>query len=103
MRTHERMEGHRNTGLHEIWHWLYHPANLGRMTRYLVRTPLLHRIHLIPGAWIEAACSRYDARQAPRWQYPAEPAARVEAPISFIAPPRMPEAELEELRRRAHP
>ncbi len=101
----ERMENHRNTGWrHEALHLLYRPASLGRMTRYRVRVPVVHRIHLIPGRWIQAACSRYDSRRESVWHYPAaEPVARVEPPIDFIAPPRMPEAELEELRRRAHP
>lgn len=100
MRTHERMESHRNTGLHEIWHLLYRPASLGRQHKYRVRVPLLHRIHLVPGRWIEAACSRYDTRQELARYYRAAP---VEPPVAFIAAPKMPEAELEALRRRAHP
>jgi len=102
----ERMENHRNTGWrHEALHLLYHPANLGRMTRYRVRVPVVHRIHLIPGRWIRAACERYDLRHRPlgQWYPPAEPVARVEPPVDFIAPPRMSEAELEDLLRRPHP
>lgn len=101
----ERMGDHRDTGWrHEALHLLYRPASLGRQRRYRVRVPLLHRIHLIPGRWMDAACSRYDSRRKPGWHYSvSEPAAPVEPPITFIAPPKMPEAELEELRRRAHP
>jgi hypothetical protein len=62
-RTRERMENHRNTGWHEVMHWLYEPADLGRMTEFRVRFPLLHMIHLLPGRWIERSCARYDRRR----------------------------------------
>jgi hypothetical protein len=58
----ERMPGHTHTGWHELTHLLYQPAALGR-TAYAVRFPLLHRIHLIPGAWMLRRCDRYDRRQ----------------------------------------
>ena len=61
MTWHSRMEHHLATGLHEITHWLYDPAALGRKA-YRVRYPWLH-IHLIPGRWLEWACDRYDRRQ----------------------------------------
>lgn len=100
----ERMENHRNTGWkHEILHVLHRPASLGRQHKYRVRIPLVHRIRLIPGRWMDAACGRYDSRQKPGWSYPPEPVTRVEPPITFIAPPKMPEAELEALRLRPHP
>jgi hypothetical protein len=47
-------------------HWLYTPANLGRMTEHRVRFPLAHMIHLIPKSRIEKACARYDAQKGPR-------------------------------------
>lgn len=99
MQTFERMTHHRNTGWHEIWHWLYHPANLGRMTKYRALVPLVHHIHLIPGRWIEAACYRYDGSCRP----PKAAVRVVRPPVDFIVPPRMVEPELEELRRRPHP
>ncbi|MEV7470241.1 hypothetical protein AB0O20_27610 [Streptomyces kronopolitis] len=58
----ERMPDHTQTGWHELTHLLYQPASLGR-TAYGVRFPLLHRIHLIPGAWMLRLCNRYDRRQ----------------------------------------
>jgi hypothetical protein len=57
------MEDHRNTGWHEVMHWLYEPADLGRTSEFRVRFPLLHMIHLIPGRWIERSCARYDRRR----------------------------------------
>lgn len=100
----ERMESHRNTGWrHEALHLLYRPASLGRQHKYRVRIPLVHRVRLIPGRWMEAACRRYAARRGSGWYPTFEPAAPVEPPIDFIAPPKMPEAELEAIRRRAHP
>lgn len=64
-----------------------------RRTRLVTGTAsLLRRLRLTP------------RERKPRWRYSvAEPAAPVEPPITFIAPPKMPEAELRELRRRAHP
>lgn len=58
--TRERLEGHAHTGLHEVMHWLYGPAALGRKA-YRVRFPWLH-VHLIPSAWMDRACDRYDRR-----------------------------------------
>lgn len=99
----ERMPHHRNTGWHEVWHWLYHPANFGRMTKYRVRVPLVHHVHLIPGRWIEAACFRYDGSQRPLRAVVRVVAPPPEPPVDFIAPPKIPDTELEDLRRRAHP
>lgn len=56
----ERLDGHVHTGLHEFTHWLYDPAALGRKA-YRVRFPWLH-IHLIPGAWMNWSCDRFDRR-----------------------------------------
>lgn len=61
-RTRERLEGHAHTGLHEVTHWLYNPAALGRAKEHEVRHGWAHRIHLIPGAWMDRACDRYDRR-----------------------------------------
>lgn len=100
----ERMENHRHTGWrHEALHLLYRPASLGRQRKYRLRVPLLHRIHLIPGWLMDAACRRYDSRREAAWYPDFEPIARVEPPIEFTSPPPMPEAELEALQRRAHP
>jgi hypothetical protein len=55
-----RMAHHLHTGVHELLHWLYDPAALGRKA-YRVRFPWLH-IHLIPGRWLDRACDRYDRR-----------------------------------------
>lgn len=57
--TRTRMENHLRTGLHEITHWLYDPALMGRKTAH-VRFSWLHRIHLIPATWVNRACDRYD-------------------------------------------
>lgn len=59
--TRTRMEQHLHTGLHEITHWLYDPALMGRKTAH-VRFSRLHRIHLIPARWMTRACDRYDRR-----------------------------------------
>jgi hypothetical protein len=56
-----RMSHHRHTGRHEVMHWLYNPAALGRMS-YRVRLALLHKIHLIPGCLMRWSCDRYDRR-----------------------------------------
>jgi hypothetical protein len=57
--TRTRMEHHVHTGWHEFVHWLYDPALMGRKTAH-VRFSWLHRIHLIPAAWMNWACDRYD-------------------------------------------
>lgn len=54
----ERLPHHLHTGLHEVTHWLYDPAACGR-TAYRVRFRWLH-VHLIPKAWIDRSCDRYD-------------------------------------------
>lgn len=56
--TRSRMEHHLHTGWHELLHWLYDPAALGRKAHRL-RYRWLH-IHLIPGSWLERSCDRYD-------------------------------------------
>lgn len=56
-----RMDHHVHTGWHELIHWLYNPAALGRKA-YRVRHGWLHRIHLIPAAWMNRACDNYDRR-----------------------------------------
>lgn len=60
-RYRERMQHHLHTGWHEVVHWLYDPALMGRKSAR-VRLGWLHRIHLIPGRWMERACDRYDRR-----------------------------------------
>lgn len=42
-------------------HMLYEPALLGRRAG-AVRLPWAHRVHLIPGRWLEWVCDRYDRR-----------------------------------------
>lgn len=46
---------------------------------------------------------RHDWKKSGRYCPADEPTAPVEPPITFVAPSSMPEAELEELQRRAHP
>lgn len=55
-----RMERHVHTGRHEIMHWLYDPAALGRKA-FRVRFRWLH-IHLIPGWLLERSCDKFDRR-----------------------------------------
>lgn len=93
----ERMEDHRRTGWrHEALHLLYRPASLGRQQKYRVRVPLLHRLHLIPGRWMVAACARYDVLH-PRMPEPEPTVRRVVRPQPVVDP------ELDALRQRAHP
>lgn len=92
----ERMENHRDTGWrHEALHLIYRPASLGRQRRYRVRVPLLHRIHLIPGRVMDAACTRYEASHP---HFAPEP---TELPVVIPQPALDP--ELDALRQRAHP
>lgn len=44
-------------------HQLYEPALLGRRAR-AVRHEWAHKIHLIPGAWLEWVCSQVDHQGA---------------------------------------
>lgn len=59
--TRERLASHYRQGWHEVAHWLYAPAVMGRRA-YQVRFPVLHRIHLIPASWMERSCDRFDRR-----------------------------------------
>lgn len=58
----ERLPLHVRTSLHEVTHWLYNPADMGRTQLYEVRHGWVHRIHLIPESWVDRACDRYDRR-----------------------------------------
>lgn len=91
----ERDEGHRlTTARHELLHWLYNPAELGRKERHRVRFPLLHHIHLIPGRWMDRACDRFDAALEPPVPSPIHPGiqamdgAGVDNPGPRVASPR---------------
>jgi hypothetical protein len=48
---------------HEFLHWLYEPAEWGRKERHEIRFPLLHHIHLVPGALLDRYCPRAERKK----------------------------------------